>query len=485
MRLNIPEPSEKQKLFLKADNTYVAFGGARGGGKSWAVRVKAILLCLNYPGIKILIIRKTYPELRQNHIIPLCAMLKCNAPREQRLATYNDSKKEITFPRVGDREPSTILFGYCDKDKDAEKYQGTECDVLFVDEATHQTEERIEKLNACVRGHNSFPKRTYYTCNPGGEGHAWVKRLFIDKRYKGSEDPKDYTFIQSKVTDNTALMKSDPMYMRRLENLPPKLRKAWLEGSWDIFEGQFFEEFQDKPEGYKTRQWTHVIDPFEVPRDWNIYRSFDWGYARPFSCGWWAIDYEGTAYRILELYGCTDTPNEGVKWTPDQVFSEIHRIETEHPWLKGRKIIGVADPAIWSAETGESIADVAARHYVYFNKGDNKRIAGWMQMHHRFSFDDNGYPSMYIFSNCKGFIRTIPTLIYDEVKVEDVDTDGEDHIADETRYFLMLNPIEPKVAPQPDAYESSILKQVFNIPKDMIGPATVRPRMEIIYDDES
>ena len=480
MTLNIPSPSEKQKLFLKADNTYVAFGGARGGGKSWAVRVKSVLLCLNYPGIKVLIIRRTYPELRQNHIIPLCQMLKCHL-KDGRIATYNDSKKEITFPLMpGADAPSTILFGYCDNDKDAEKYQGTECDVLFIDEATHQSEERVEKLNACVRGNNDFPKRTYYTCNPGGEGHAWVKRLFIDKRYKGSEDPNDYTFIQSKVTDNTALMASDPMYMRRLENLPPKLRKAWLEGDWDIFEGQFFEEFQDKPEGYITRQWTHVVEPFEIPRDWTIYRSFDWGYARPFSCGWFAIDYEGTAYRILELYGCTETPNEGVKWTPDQVFSEIHKIETEHRWLRGKKIIGVADPAIWSAETGESIADVAARHYVYFNKGDNKRIAGWMQMHHRFTFDKNGYPSLYIFKNCKGFIRTIPTLIYDDIKVEDLDTSGEDHIADETRYFLMMNPIEPKADAVRDPYEDSVLKTVFNIPKEMLGTARIIPQMEII-----
>ena len=483
MTLNIPSPSEKQQLFLKADNTYIAFGGARGGGKSWAVRVKAILLCLNYPGITCLIIRKTYPELRQNHIVPLCRMLKCNAPRGERFATYNDSKKEITFPRVDDKDPSRILFGYCDKDKDADKYQGTECDVLFIDEATHQSEERVEKLNACVRGDNDFPKRTYYTCNPGGEGHAWVKRLFIDKRYKDSEDPSEYTFIQSKVTDNKALMKSDPKYIKRLENLPPKLRKAWLEGDWDIFEGQFFEEFADRPDHYRDRKYTHVIAPFDIPAGWTIYRSFDWGYARPFSCGWWAIDYEGCAYRILELYGCTGTPNEGVKWTPDQVFSEIHKIEVEHPWLKGRNIIGVADPAIWSAETGESINDVASKHYVFFNKGDNKRIAGWMQMHHRFTFDENGYPALYIFSNCKEFIRTIPTLLYDEHKVEDLDTEGEDHIADETRYFLMMNPIEPRLPREADPYETSVLKTVFNIPKELVG--TSRPLVEMEIIDES
>ena len=146
-------------------------------------------------------------------------------------------------------------------------------------------------------------------------------------------------------------MDKQPEYKRRLEKLPPKLREAWLNGSWDIYEGQFFEEFRDDPRHYKDRVYTHVIDPFEVPDGWKIYRSFDWGYNKPFSCGWWAVDYDGVLYRILELYGCTDTPNEGFKWPPEQVFAEIHRIEVEHRWLAGKKIIGIADPAIWRRNT--------------------------------------------------------------------------------------------------------------------------------------
>ena len=453
---------------------------ARGGGKSFAVRIKASLLCLQYPGIKVMIIRKTYPELQENHIIPLCELLKCYAPNKtDRIASYNDSKKNINFPNG-----SRILFRYCDNEKDAERFQGTEVDILFIDEATHQSEEKMKKLTACVRGVNGFPKRVYMTCNPGNEGHGWVKRLFIDKAYKDGENPDDYMFIQSLVTDNKALMETNPDYIKQLEALPPKLRKAWLEGDWDVYEGQFFEDFADRPDQYASRQWTHVIAPFEIPDGWKIYRSFDWGYNKPFSCAWWAVDYDGVIYRILELYGCKDTPNEGVKWTPPQVFAEIHRIETEHRWLKGKKIQGIADPAIWDAETGESIADVATKHQVYFTPGDHKRIPGWMQMHYRFAFDENGYPMMYIFSNCKAFIRTIPLLQYDEHKPEDLDTDGEDHVADEARYFCMSRPIKPRIAAQPDEFSKNPIHLFLDVKKEDLSTRTARPRMQIISEDE-
>lgn len=453
----IPGPSAKQQSFFKSKTKYTAFGGARGGGKSWAVRVKAVLMALRYPGIKIMIIRRTYPELSENHILPLCEILHCyDEDKSRRVANYNDSKKHITFPNG-----SRIIFRYCENDKDAERFQGTEVDVLFIDEATHQSEERVKKLVACVRGVNNFPKRVYYTCNPGGEGHAWVKRLFIDRKFNANEDPNEYSFIQSLVTDNKALIASNPDYIKQLEALPPKIRKAWLEGDWDIFEGQFFEEFVDDPDHYIDRRWTHVIDPLptEAIRNMNIYRSYDFGYARPFSCGWWAVDQEGVIYRIAELYGCTETPNEGVKWQPSKQFEEIRRIENEHPYLKGKRIQGVADPAIWDESRGESIYQMALKQKVFFTPGDNKRIPGWMQMHYRMAFDDNGYPMMYVFKTCKSFIRTIPLLVYDEHKVEDLDTDGEDHIADETRYFCMSRPIAPR--------EKTVNKEIIDDPLNL------------------
>lgn len=426
-------PGETQKKFLEDTHRFVAFGGARGGGKSWAVRVKAVLLALKYPGIKVMIVRKTYPELRANHINPLRELVG-------KTAVFKETAKEFVF-----KNGSVIKLGYCRNVKDLDRYQGTEVDVLFLDEATQLTEEQYDRFKACVRGVNEFPKRVYLTCNPGGVGHAFVKRLFIDRAYKTGENPDDYVFYKSLVTDNAALMENDPDYIKRLEALPPKLRKAWLEGDWNIFDGQFFEEFRDEPTHYGDRRFTHVIEPFEIPDGWTIVRSFDFGFAKPFSCDWWAVDYDGRAYLILQLYGCTQTPNEGVKWHPDRIFEEIRRIETTHRWLKGKRITGVADPSIWDVSRGEAIIDSADRHFVYFSRGDNKRVPGWMQVHYRLAFDDNGYPMVYFFNTCKAAVRTLPLLRFSDVNPEDLDTSQEDHFADSFRYFCMSRPITPSL----------------------------------------
>ena len=438
MTVTIPAPNAKQLMFFRDRHKYVAYGGARGGGKSWAVRTNALLMAARYPGITQVLIRRSYPELYSNHIKPFLKMLPKGC------YTYNDTKKELTLPNG-----SRISFRFCSCDKDLMNFQGTEYDLMYIDEATQFTEEQFRILAACVRGPDEkYPKRCYLTCNPGGIGHQWVKRLFVDRQFSPGENGGEYSFIQASVRDNKALMKAQPDYIRQLEALPPKLRQAWLDGSWSIQSGQFFEEFRDVPEHYADRLYTHVIEPFEIPPDWKMYRSFDWGYHRPIYCGWWAVDPDGTVYRILELYGCTETPNEGVRWTPDKVFSEIARIEREHRWLRGRHIGGVADPAIWDGESGESIAQCAARHGVYFVKGDHARIPGWMQLHYRLAFDERGYPRMYVFRNCRAFIRTLPLLQYDRQIGEDLDSEGEDHIADEVRYMCMSRPVKPAVSPQ-------------------------------------
>lgn len=434
----IEQPNEKQRLFLLDRHKHIAFGGARGGGKSWAVRTKAKLLAFRYAGIRLLIVRRSYPELMNNHI---------NILRNELAgaAAYNDRDKILRF-----MNGSTVNFMYCDRDGDLDRIQGVEYDVIFIDEATQLSEYQMKSIAACVRGVNPFPKRVYYTCNPGGRGHGYIKRLFVDRRFKDGENPEDYSFIQSLVSDNTALMKAQPDYVKQLEALPPKLREAWLYGKWDIFDGQFFEDFVIGNEMEKSElRFTHVIKPFDISRGeargWKLYRSYDFGYNRPFSCAWWAVDYDGVIYRILELYGCTSTPNEGVRWTPEKQFEEISRMEREHPWLKGRDIQGVADPSIWDASRGESVADTAARYGVYFTPGDNKRIAGWMQCHYRLQFDSEGYPRMYVFENCRAFIRTVPLLTFSASNPEDLDTSGEDHAADEWRYFCMDRPIRPIV----------------------------------------
>lgn len=431
--MTISEPNEKQRQFLLDKHKHIGYGGARGGGKSWSVRTKAKLLCVRYKGIRVLIVRRTYPQLEENHIVPL----QNEIPK--RIAKYNGTDKKFKFSTK-----SIIKFMYCDNDSDLENFQGQEYDVIFIDEATQFSEHQLKVIAACCRGTNDFPKRIYYTCNPGGQGHAYIKRIFIDKKYQKGEKPEEYAFIQALVKDNVALMEKDPDYIAQLEALPEKLRKAWLEGSWDIFEGQFFEEFIDDEEHYEDRQWTHVIEPFDIPSDWNIVRSYDFGYAKPFSMAWWAIDYEGVLYRILELYGCTNEPNEGVKWTPEEQFRKAREIETTHPWLRGKKITGVADPSIWDGSRGQSVSETAAKHQIYFEKGDNNRIPGWMQIHYRMAFDENGYPMMYIFKNCKAFIRTMPLMTYSETVPEDLDTTLEDHVADDTRYLCMSRPIKPR-----------------------------------------
>jgi hypothetical protein len=446
MEMRIQAPQPKQELFMLADTHDIGFGGARGGGKSWSVRTKAKLLCAAYPRIKTLIVRRTYKELQNNHINFLLVELKG-------IAKYNKTDKVFTFVNG-----STIAFGYCNNDNDVLQYQGAEYDVIFLDEATQLREEWIKKIRVCCRGTNGFPKRIYYTMNPGGESHGYIKRLFIDKRYEEGENPEDYTFIQSLLTDNLILMESQPDYLKQLESLPPKLRQAWLEGRWDVFEGAFFEEFRQTPdpqkcyeagitteEALQEHRWTHVIEPFEIPRDWKIYRSYDFGYGKPFSCAWWAVDYEGCAYRILELYGCTQTPNEGVKWSPEQQFKEIARIENEHRWLKGKRVQGVADPSIWDGSRGISVEEEAEKQHLWFEKGINDRIAGWMQVHERLKFDEEGKSMMYFFSNCKAIIRCMPLMMYDEHKPEDLDTDLEDHCLDDCRYFCMMRPIAPRI----------------------------------------
>lgn len=391
------------------------------------------MLAMRYPGLRLLLLRRTMPELRENHIIPLQAEL-------HGYAKYKQDDKTFIFPNG-----SRLRLGYCDTDSDLMQYQGNEYDVICFEEATNFKEEWIKFIATALRTtRTDFKPRIYYTMNPGGVGHAYIKRIFIDRDYKETENPEDYVFIQALVFDNEVLMKAQPDYIKQLEALPEQQRKGHLYGLWDIYEGQVFEEFRNIRENYQTRVNTHVIDPFEIPPAWTIYRSFDFGYAKPFSVGWFAVDGDCRLYRILELYGCVpNEPDTGVKWSPDEIFKEIARIENEHRWLKGKHIYGVADPAIWDASRGESIAATAEKYGIYFDKGDNQRLPGWMQMHYRLRFDENGIPMMYIFSNCKDFIRTIPLLSYDPNKPEDIDTKMEDHIADETRYMCMANPMKP------------------------------------------
>lgn len=426
----------KQVEFYKAKGRYIAYGGARGGGKSFAARRKAVLLCLRYAGIQILFVRRQYKDLKENHLMQLKAEIG-------HWAKYDNESHAFLFPNG-----ARLRLGYCDNEADVLQYQGQAYDVIFMEEATQFTEFQYQTLTESNRSSGmmseKFRPRMYFTCNPGGPGHAWFKRLFIDRKFRGKERPENYVFIPSSVYENKYLMENDPDYVEALEALPEVRRKAMLLGDWNVFEGQFFVEWREDPEQRMPSHGVHVIQPFKIPPGWKRYRSLDWGYAKPFSVGWYAIDQDGVMYRYRELYGCAPgEADKGVRWTPEQLAKEIAAIERSlEP--KGVYIEGVADPAIWSKGTGESIAEIMEAEAVYFTPADNDRLNGWMQCHNRLDFDDEGRSAFYVTTDCPQFIRTIPLLLHDKVKVEDVDTKMEDHIADEWRYVCMARPIAPR-----------------------------------------
>lgn len=473
------EPQPKQAEFLSRGEDEVLYGGAAGGGKSEALVIDAARQ-VHIPRYRGLLLRKTYPQLtelidKSLHYYPLAF------PG----AKYNAGAHTWTFP-----SGAKVTFGSLQHKQNVYDYQGRAFDFIGFDELTHFTADEYMYLLSRNRP-NCADTRVYMraTANPGGIGHAWVKDRFVMAAPPGQtvweavdviapdgsakKMWKSRIFVPSSVFDNTILMQNDPGYVARLASLPEAERNALLYGDWDSYSGQYFREFRLYPDAAKceaagisveeakqAHRWTHVIPAFEPPRGWRIYRSYDFGYARPFSCAWWAVDYEGVIYRILELYGCTKTPNEGVKWTPEQQFRQIREVETTHPWLKGKTIQGVADPAIWDASHGVSIAETASKCGVYFTPGDHERIPGWMQCHYRLQFDKDGYARMYVFDTCAAFIRTVPPLMYSETHVEDVDTSMEDHVADEWRYFCMSRPVKALEEPEAAVHLSDPLNQL-------------------------
>ena len=252
--------------------------------------------------------------------------------------------------------------------------------------------------------------------------------------------------MPSSVFDNPALLENDPMYVQRLASMPEAEKRALLYGDWNSFSGQVFTEWVNDPNHYADRVGSHVIAPFAVPEHWGIWCSMDWGFSKPFSVGWYAVDTDRRLYRIRELYGCTGTPDRGVRWEPGRLAREILQVEGSDPNLRGRHIRRVGDPAIWGSDGTESIGAIMERGRVWFEKGRNSRLDGKMQVHHRLAFDPSGRPGLYVFDTCRHFIRTVPDLVYDSVNVEDVDTAQEDHIYDELRYVCMENPVAPPVS---------------------------------------
>lgn len=443
-------PQDKQVAFMRRWEDEALYGGAAGGGKSEALVIEATRQA-HIPHYRGLILRKTYRELGE-----LIDKSLQYYPRAFPKARYNASQNIWYFP-----SGAKIIFGAMQRPQDKIKYQGRAFDFIAFDELTHFTWEQYSYMLSRNRP-NGPGTRVYMraTANPGGVGHGWVKEYFItaappmttirgEFEYETPDGRKEKQmrtriFVPASVFDNKKLLDNDPGYPARLAAMPEAERNALLYGDWDSFSGQVFTEWRNDPAHYDDRLYTHVIRPFRVPDDWCIWRGFDWGFSRPFSVGWYAVDHERRLYRIRELYGCTGTPNKGVQWEPTRVAQEIRRIEADDPNLRGKHIYGVADPAIWGSDGTESIASLMERQRVYFERGDHARMDGKMQVHHRLAFGEDGRPMLYVFDTCKHFIRTVPNLVYDETDVEDIDTDGEDHIYDELRYVCMRNPIAPR-----------------------------------------
>lgn len=438
--------SAPQRALLACPVFEVFFGGARGGGKTdgilgdWAQHASA------YGEDAIgLIVRRTRLQLTETF--------------ERAKAIYRPVGAKFTEVPMRAVMPggARLNFAYLERDADAENYQGHGYTRIYIEEAGNfPSIAPILKLMATLRSGAGVPCRIRLTGNPGGPGHQWIKARYIDPSPMGWDIVKDEdtglerVYIPSRVTDNPFLGDD---YVARLKTLgDPVLVRAWLEGDWSVVAGAFFPEFSMD---------THVIEPRSLPAYWLHFRSLDWGSARPFSVGWWAVsDGElpefprGALIRYREWYGAS-APNVGLRLTAEEVADGIKEREADD-LVRVRQIGGVADPSIFAEDGGPSIASRMSSRGVFFRPADNKRVAqhgalgGWDQLRARLK-GDGETPGIFFFSTCRDTIRTLPALQHDPDRPEDVDTDAEDHAPDEIRYACMSRPY---VAPLPASVDA-------------------------------
>ena len=404
-------PFPAQMPFFLSRARHTCYGGSRGPGKSWAMRRKLVFLCLRYTGLNCLLLRRTLPELRENHVVPLLQ-------DTYGIAKYNGSTRVFTFANG-----SRIVMGYCKSEADVLQYQGQQYDVVGMEEATHFTQWQRDQILLTNRNTRpDFTPRMYYTCNPGGVGHGWVKRLFIDRQYREAERPEDYCFIRARVYDNPAILQNDPDYIRTLEALPEDLRRAYLDGDWDVFSGQYFREF---------RRDSHVVEPFPIPAHWQRYRAIDYGLDM-LACLWGAVDGRGCLYIYRELCG------------KDLVVSAACKaiLGAEAPGEKPACTFAPRD--IWqrSRATGETMADMFAAGGLPLAPVANGRVDGWLGLKERLRLKPDGAggqaPGLRIFSTCRALIANLPLLQHDAKNPNDIATEPHEitHAPDALRYML-------------------------------------------------
>lgn len=421
--------TKKQQAFIDSQAFETLFGGAAGGGKSYGQLVDGLLYALKYPKSKQIIFRSTFADLEKSLIRTSMNFYPLS------IANYNDSKHTWKF-----KNGSIIDFGYIQYEKDVYQYQSAEYDVIRFDELTHFTEFMYTYMISRCRGANPYPKGIKSSTNPGGVGHNWVKERFIDigapnvihtcKLETGETTTR--IFIPSLVQDNKFMLTYDPDYIKRLDALPEKERKALKYGNWDIFDGQFFTEFDRN---------IHVIEPFVIPKDWYVYFVMDYGLDK--LAGYWiAVDYNNNAYVFREVYQSN--------LLVSQARDKIKEMTNEDVYMY------LAPPDLWNRhkETGKSTADIFAEGNVTLYKTNNDRIQGWLQMKEWLKpyKDEQGCTTakLKIFNTCKNLIRCLPQVQHDAKRVGDIANEPHEltHSVDAIRGFCVYWTQEPIFVPK-------------------------------------
>jgi hypothetical protein len=430
-----------QTEFLARGEFEALYGGRAGPGKTDCL-IAAPTRWIVYPDFKGLLLRRTFPQLQE--IIDRCYQ------RYPGLGgVYRSTEHRWYFPSGG-----TIQLGHMQHETDKYNYQGKEYNFIGPDELTQFLESQILYLFSRLRSTNpAIPTQFRATTNPGGIGHKWVKDRYVTMTEPGKTyiDPKtglSRVFIPGQREDNPSLFENDPGYLSRLDALPEIERLRLKDGIWDSFEGQIFTELSQR---------VHGIEPFDIPPEWERFCVLDWGFAKPFSVGWYAVDYDGILYRYREWYGTKpDTEDTGIKMLAYEVANGI--LDRE----RGEKIrMRIADPSIWHprppSRKGESRGQTIKEDFdgqgVYFVKADNDRAQGKQQVHKRLRIEEDidsstgeiesEHAMFRCFNSCEHFWRTMLEVREDPKNPEDVDTDQEDHVYDEFRYMCMARPIAP------------------------------------------